>query len=471
MSSICDMPLSNSSIGTATAPVGNRHQLSLPVRRSSLLAMSLLVAITINIVTASTSWDVLTTLVVVTGSTWALHRWRLDCMLAVGLIYLPAAARPLGLEAIGSAGPLMSSVGLLFPIIAATVIALVRFLSFRRIPLHLALLAFSSLLFASGSAYLGYSAGLESWSRALYLAVTPSTFLVGLSVKHAHMRLSRVWRVMLPVLVVLAATPLVSGHVKFVLAGIVGTQLGFGLVPHGGMARAPLPVVLGLGLLYLQSTFTIIFILAFGVLLGVLYASRQRRALRWAMNLGLVVGVVATSAIAFFASPPQQSLAQIGPTAYEQASATSRVELKLWADRYPLWSGIAQQIDGTLVAPSGRSAELNGYPNQALGRQEWRNGAHNVYLEAIWVLGSLGGISIALLVVSSFLFAARRVSLVNTTADPASAHALSLALLATVLGGVVTGQFILEATVGVPLWFTLGFLSRPVVDERHPVLK
>jgi hypothetical protein len=327
-------------------------------------------------------------------------------------------------------------------------------------------------LILSGVASLrGYEVGNPSWSVPIRCMLYGGLFFYGIS-------LARTWRsgrisfakqsiLLMALLLPLGAVGIFFNRLLFVFAAACVPMafwslkfnrdklyqfLGYSIIVSGliyslGFTRSVIEIEGGL-LGTSGSTFTLNALFASSALVSglcIFGAGRFARYMRNAAPLIYLLLGATTLAIALGDGGDRIGMGSYSfRVSLADLTLVDRIKAKLYDDRSPIWKGALQDImaEPVLLKPSGRTFPVE-FPD--FGVVDWKDGAHNTYLEQMRQSGPIGGLILLLLVGICVQKCGHCVS-----GEDKLLVSLATTTLTSLTVGSFTGQYVLVE--GVAIW-------------------
>jgi hypothetical protein len=344
------------------------------------------------------------------------------------------------------------------------------------------------LIFSGVASLKGYEVGNPSWSVPVRCMLYGGLFFYGIS-------LARTWRsgriafarqsiLLMALLLPLGAFGIFFNRLLFVFAAACVPMALWSLKFHrNNFYRVLSYIIMISGLIYSLgftrsvidieggllgtsgSTFTLNALFATSALVAgfsLLGARRLARHMKNAAPLIYLFLAVATLAIALGDGGDR-----IGMGSYSfrvslgDLTLVDRIKAKLYDDRSPIWKGALQDImaEPVLLKPSGRTFPVE-FPD--FGVVEWKDGAHNTYLEQLRQSGPIGGLILLLLVGICVQKCGHCVS-----GEDKLLASLAATTLTSLTVGSFTGHYVLVE--GVAVWIvSVGGLCWALAGVRIP---
>jgi hypothetical protein len=335
-----------------------------------------------------------------------------------------------------------------------------------RIILFLWMVAFLPVVVGT---WMGYQEKNINWSGGLrFLMITGSYFYGYILARHwPKDRNDLLIPMLIPLVVImllLAALGIYFSHHLFLFMGLGGAFSVY-FIKKRSFARSLLGVIL-LALTAtwaVASTFTMLFIFLFSVLLAYLGMSRMsfiRKRVTVIIGGVGILGILAFSlGVSFFAHPlDYDSTIVYGGL---QGLTMEKLQLKILADRFFLWQVSLKQILGGpyFIVPTGRPLILNepGLP------QLWHVGAHNTVFEIMRQNGFFSG---TIMLIILFLALKNNLLVLKESTDPVL-KSMAAAILSVGIIGMIAGDFPADQTVGFWLWGLAGLAHGLFLQANH----
>jgi len=246
-------------------------------------------------------------------------------------------------------------------------------------------------------------------------------------------------------------------HLVFWFISVASASLAIRIIEHRRSRRTLAIVLFSLSLfVMLRATLTIILICTFAIVFTYfLYSgtTARRGRFRHAAFFGIISAPIIFLAIVV--GVRSSGASNLDVAVFDIAGTdfgSSRVMLKIFSDRLPIWlAAVEQFISGNLLVPvSGRPISLTYFGDEI----SWVYGSHNSIIEVFRNTGLVVGLAVVVI----FTAASTRVVSATGVVNNLSSKVLSVSVIATFIAGFLLGDFLIDLSVGTVFWTIAGLL-------------